>query len=101
MNQSDMPPCVCTAHPSGTNRREWMFVAEENTEFVVFCCRRCSEITRTPVIQVRTLDRLQGRVREQNRSEGRDRGKEEILRQLHRMQRRRQPVVRYSGGLER
>lgn len=55
MTPDDYPPCACTLHPSGTDRRQWMFVAECNTEVVVFCCKRCSEIAREAVIQVRTL----------------------------------------------
>ncbi len=55
MTPDQMPPCVCTAHPPGTDRRKWMKVAEERKEFVVFTCTRCTEITRTAVIQVRSL----------------------------------------------
>ena len=62
MTPSEMPPCACTAHDLA-DRRSHMFVAEETAEFVVFCCRRCTEITRTPVIQVRTLDRAKRRAR--------------------------------------
>lgn len=55
MTPDQMPACVCTAHPSGDDRRKYMVVAEETRDRVVFCCRRCSEITGTAVIQVRTL----------------------------------------------
>jgi hypothetical protein len=50
-----IPSCVCTAHPKGEDRLKYMFVAECTNEFVTFCCKRCSEITHTAVVQVRTL----------------------------------------------
>ena len=56
MTPDQMPRCVCTAHPpEDSSGRQWMRVAEERSDFVVFQCVRCTEITRTPVIQVRTL----------------------------------------------
>ena len=50
-----IPACVCTAHPSGEDRSKHMYVAECTSEFVTFCCKRCTEITHTAVVQVRTL----------------------------------------------
>ena len=71
MTPDEMPACVCTAHPTGDDRRKYMVVAEETRDRVVFCCRRCSEITGTAVIQVRTLaharDRAYRAIREQRR----------------------------------
>ena len=40
-----------------------MFVAECTPEFVVFCCKRCSEIMRSAVIQVRTLGNTRERAK--------------------------------------
>jgi hypothetical protein len=50
-----IPACVCSIHPKGEDRSKYMFVAECTSQFVVFCCRRCSEISHEAVIQVRTL----------------------------------------------
>lgn len=55
VTQSEYPPCACSIHPSGEDKRKYMYVAECTQEFVVFCCKRCSEMARTAVIQVRTL----------------------------------------------
>jgi hypothetical protein len=55
MSDDKIPACVCTAHPKGEDRLKYMFVAECTNEFVTFCCKRCSEITHTAVVQVRTL----------------------------------------------
>ena len=63
MSDDKIPACVCTAHPPGTDRRRWMVVAECTPEMVVFACRRCSEITHTAVIQVRTLGSTRDRAR--------------------------------------
>lgn len=71
MTSDSIPSCVCTAHPAGDDRKKYMVVAEETRDHVVFCCRRCSEITGTAVIQVRTLkhgkDAARYRVAEQRR----------------------------------
>ena len=40
-----------------------MFIAECDSDKVVFCCKRCSEITHTAVIQVRTLARARDKAR--------------------------------------
>ena len=64
-DDNKIPACVCTAHPPGEDRRKWMIVAECTSEFVTFCCKRCSEITHTAVVQVRTI----GRGREKARYE--------------------------------
>lgn len=58
-----IPECRCTAHPHGEDRTRWMFVAECTPEFVVFCCKRCSEIMRSAVIQVRTLGNTRERAK--------------------------------------
>jgi hypothetical protein len=58
MTPDETPACVCTAHPVGEDRRKWMVIAECTSEFVVFCCRRCSEITKVAVIQVQTFGNL-------------------------------------------
>ncbi len=63
MTPDDMPACVSTAHPSGDDRKKYMVVAEETPDMVVFCCRRCTEITHTAVIQVRTLGATRDRAR--------------------------------------
>ena len=55
MTPDDYPPCVCSIHPRGEDRRKYMFVAECSADAVVFCCKRCSEMAREAVIQVRTL----------------------------------------------
>lgn len=63
MTQDQMPACQCSAHPSGDDRKRYMAVVEETRDHVVFCCRRCSEITHTAVIQVRTLKYARERAR--------------------------------------
>ena len=55
MSDDKIPACVCTAHPPGDDRRKYMRVAECNSEFVTFCCQRCTEITGVATVQVRTL----------------------------------------------
>jgi hypothetical protein len=52
-----IPPCRSTAHPAHQDRRKYMFVAKEDAEHVVWCCRRCTEIVGSPAIQVRVLPR--------------------------------------------
>jgi hypothetical protein len=47
-----IPPCACAGHPRGEDRTKYMFVAECTNQFVVFCCKRCSEIIHEAVIQV-------------------------------------------------
>jgi hypothetical protein len=56
-----VPPCRSSAHPLHTDRRQWMEVIKEDAEYVVWCCRRCSEITGNAAIQVRVLPRGQAR----------------------------------------
>jgi hypothetical protein len=55
MTPEDIPACVCTAHPAGDDRRKYMKAVEESASHVVWCCVRCTEITHTAVIQVRTF----------------------------------------------
>jgi hypothetical protein len=57
MTPDDIPECACSAHPSGDDKKKYMVVAEETNTMIVWCCRRCTEITHTAVIQVRTLRR--------------------------------------------
>jgi hypothetical protein len=57
MTSNDIPACACTAHPHGEDKRKYMHAVEETPNYVVWCCRRCTEITHTAVIQVRTLKR--------------------------------------------
>lgn len=70
MTPADYPACVCSLHPPHEDRRKYMFVAE-CSDVVVFCCRRCSEIARDAVIQVRTLkharDKAKWKVEQQRR----------------------------------
>jgi hypothetical protein len=63
MSDDTIPECRCTAHPAGTDKKRWMIVAECTSDVVVFCCKRCSEITHTAVIQVRTLGNTRDRAR--------------------------------------
>lgn len=63
MTPDEMPACVCTAHPKGDDRKKYMVAVEETQDQVVFCCRRCTEITHTAVIQVRTLKRARDKAR--------------------------------------
>jgi hypothetical protein len=63
MDQSSIPACACTAHPSGDDRKKYMVAVEETQDQVVWCCRRCTEITHTAVIQVRTLKRAREKAR--------------------------------------
>jgi len=64
MTEDDIPSCACTAHPKGDDKKRYMVAVEEDAEKVVWCCRRCTEITGTAVIQVRTLKR--GRLKAQH-----------------------------------
>lgn len=57
MTPDEVPSCACTAHPAGDDKKKYMLAVEEDAEKVVWCCRRCTEITHTAVIQVRTLKR--------------------------------------------
>lgn len=57
MTSDDIPACACSAHPRGDDLRKYMVAVEETPDHVVWCCRRCTEIAHTPVIQVRTLRR--------------------------------------------
>jgi hypothetical protein len=72
VTEDDIPQCACTAHPAGDDRRKYMVAVEEDATKVVWCCRRCTEITHTAVIQVRTLRRgremAQHRIAEQRRN---------------------------------
>ena len=63
MTESDIPACACTAHPKGDDLKKYMVAVEETSEQVVWCCRRCTEITHTAVIQVRTLKRGKDKAR--------------------------------------
>ena len=71
MTTNDIPACACTAHPRGEDKRKYMHAVEETPNYVVWCCRRCTEITHTAVIQVRTLkrgrDEARHRIAEQRR----------------------------------
>jgi hypothetical protein len=58
MTPDEMPACRCTAHPAGDDRKKYMVIAECTSDFVVFCCKRCSEITKVAVIQVQTFGNL-------------------------------------------
>jgi hypothetical protein len=72
MTEDDIPSCACTAHPKGDDLKKYMVAVEETQEQVVWCCRRCTEITHTAVIQVRTLkkgrERAQHAIAEQRRN---------------------------------
>lgn len=57
MTSEEVPACACTAHPAGDDKKKYMVAVEETQDQVVWCCRRCTEITHTAVIQVRTLPR--------------------------------------------
>jgi|SRR5271170_1664967 len=57
MTSEDIPSCACTAHPKEDDRKKYMVVVEETKDQVVWCCRRCTEICHTAVIQVRSLKR--------------------------------------------
>lgn len=59
MTPDDVPSCACSAHPTGDDKKKYMVAVEETADQVVWCCRRCTEITHTAVIQVRTLPRGQ------------------------------------------
>jgi len=63
MTNDDIPACACSAHPRGDDRKRYMVAVEEDSEKVVWCCRRCTEITHVAVIQVRTLPRGVARAR--------------------------------------
>lgn len=63
MTPADIPACVCSAHPPGDDRKKFMVAVEEDSDKVVWCCRRCTEITHVAVIQVRTLPRGIARAR--------------------------------------
>lgn len=65
MTSEDVPSCACTAHPKGDDKKKFMVAVEETQEHVVWCCRRCTEITRTAVIQVRTLPKGKARAKYQ------------------------------------
>lgn len=93
-SEDKIPPCACTAHPSGEPLRKYMFVAEETPEYVVWCCQRCSEIARTPVIQVRTMDFLKQKARHERRVV--DAGKERIIAKLRALKKKRQVMVNYA-----
>lgn len=92
MTCDDIPACVCDAHPAGDDKRKYMVVAEENAERVVFCCRRCTEITGTPVIQVRTTPR--GRERASYLGGQRPEEKAWVMRQLAKLRQRRAVAAR-------
>jgi len=72
MDQKEIPACACDAHPKGDDKRKYMVAVEEDAEKVVWCCRRCTEITHTAVIQVRTLrqgrEKAQHQIAEQRRN---------------------------------
>jgi hypothetical protein len=87
----DLPDCACTAHPPGTDKKRWMIVAEETSDMVVFCCKRCSEITKTAVIQVRTLGNTRNRAVYEE-AERRKRMDPKLLKML---MARKRPRVRY------
>jgi hypothetical protein len=57
MTPDDIPACACSAHPRGDDKKKYMVAVEEDAEKIVWCCRRCTEITHVAVIQVRTLAR--------------------------------------------
>jgi hypothetical protein len=64
MTSDKIPECACTAHPRGEDKRKYMVAVEETQFHVVWCCKRCTEITHTAVIQVRTL--AKGKARAQH-----------------------------------
>ena len=72
MTPDEIPACVCSAHPAGDDKKKYMVVAEETRDHVVFACRRCSEITGTAVIQVRTLAYAREKARYEIREQRRD-----------------------------
>jgi hypothetical protein len=63
MTSDDIPACACSAHPPEDDRKKYMLAVEEDAEKIVWCCRRCTEITHVAVIQVRTLPRGVARAR--------------------------------------
>ena len=96
MTPDQMPACVCDAHPAGDDRKKYMYVAEERPEFVVFACKRCTEITRTPVIQVRSLsnrDMAQHQVKHQRKQMD-----PKLLRMIHERKRGRILYRREDGN---
>lgn len=50
--EDKVPACRCTAHPSHESKRRWMKVVKEEPDYVVWCCQRCTEISKVPTIQV-------------------------------------------------
>lgn len=56
-----VPECRSTAHPPHTDRRRWMKVVREEPDYVVWCCQRCTEITKVYAIQVQILPRGKAR----------------------------------------
>jgi hypothetical protein len=57
MTPDKVPACRCVGHPPGYDKRKYMRAVEENADYVVWCCTLCTELERTPVIQVATLPR--------------------------------------------
>jgi len=55
--EDTVPACRCSAHPLHTDKRRWMVPIREERDFVVWECRRCTEIAHVPTIQVRVLPR--------------------------------------------
>ena len=92
MTLDEMPSCACNAHPAGEDKKKYMYVAECTRDFVVLCCKRCTEITRTPVIQVRTFGQLREKAVWEARQQ-RQRMDPELLRMIHE---RRRGRVRYK-----
>ena len=62
-----IPACRCTAHPMHEDRRRYMVVVREERDYVVWCCRRCTEISHVSTIQVQILAYGKARARYANR----------------------------------
>jgi len=54
-SEDKVPACRCTAHPPHEDKKKYMYVAKEESDYVVWCCKRCTEISKVPTIQVSYL----------------------------------------------
>lgn len=75
--EDKVPACRCSAHPAHADKRRWMKVVREEADYVVWCCQRCTEISRVPTIQVQFTPR--GRAKAQYEGVENEREKRRLL----------------------
>ena len=76
--EDKIPACRYEGHPAHEDRRKYMVAREVGADRVVWFCQRCTEIYKTPILQVVLLPK--GRERSSYLAQVEMRAKREALR---------------------